>query len=225
MGTSSTALFDDDVAADVRDQFLDLLRSGMSAEAANEILANQWASAIDDEDDGPVYWLALAATQWKYGCLERNVMEQALEVISTGAGLRRWEGAAAKRRKLVLEKLKQTLQSPQPPFKRPRRKPFKPPSGKRVLSPDQQACASASEYAPTFGGDPCWAQIIVELVVEGSVGGSGLGVVECRYEEVEFEWLDPDSLRVLLPKEAIPTTQRMPVRYFQRIISVEYVPK
>jgi hypothetical protein len=225
MGTTGTAIFDDDVAADVRDQFLDLLRLGKSAEAANEILAKEWASAIEDEDDGPVYWLALAATQWKYGCLQQNVLERALAVIDSGEGITRWEGSAAKRRKLALEKLKLTLQSPQPPLKRPRQKPFKPPASKWVLAPDQQARASTTEYVPNFGGDPCWAQVIVELVVEGSVGASGLGVVECRYEEVEFEWLGPDSLRVLLPEKALPAIREVPVRYYQRVISVEYVSK
>jgi hypothetical protein len=225
MGTSGTAIFEDDVAADVRDQFLDLLRLGKSAEEATEIVAEDWSSSIDDEDDGPIYWLALSATQWKYGCLQRNVLEKALVVIDSGAALPRWEGAAAKRRKAALEKLKLTLQSPQPPFKRPRRKPFTPPAIKKVLAPDQRASASASEYAPTVGGEPCWAQVMVEVEVQGSVGGSGLGVVRCRYNEVEFEWLSRDSLRISIPNEAVPAIREMPVRYFERIISVEYTAK
>jgi hypothetical protein len=63
MGTSSTSLFADDVASDVRDEFTELLARRISAVDATQSLVQSWSTAIDDIDDGPTFWLALAATQ------------------------------------------------------------------------------------------------------------------------------------------------------------------
>ena len=73
MGTAGTALFSDDVACDVRDEFAQMLSAGVGEKVATRVLVHSRAAAIDDVDDGPVFWLALAATQWKYGCLSKQV--------------------------------------------------------------------------------------------------------------------------------------------------------
>lgn len=61
MGSSGAALFNNDVAGDVKHDFIDLLRRGLTPEAATEALKAEWAGAIGDMDDGPTFWLALAA--------------------------------------------------------------------------------------------------------------------------------------------------------------------
>ena len=65
MGTWGIALFSDDLAADVRDDFKELLGDGYSPAEATDILIRQYKDVLDDEDESPVFWLALAATQWK----------------------------------------------------------------------------------------------------------------------------------------------------------------
>ena len=65
MGASGVGLFHDDVAADVRREFLDLLASGSSDAKVFRTIVGEWKEAIADSDDGPVYWLALAATHWE----------------------------------------------------------------------------------------------------------------------------------------------------------------
>lgn len=139
MGAYSTGIFDDDVAADVREQFLDLLRQGTAPTAATRSLIEARQDAIDDADDGPVVWLALAATQWEYGCLQARVRDRALKVLATGVDLSRWSGPSAQRRRDVLDKLKDKLLSPQPKFRRPRRMAPKPLPAKKSISPDGQA--------------------------------------------------------------------------------------
>jgi hypothetical protein len=126
MGTAGGALFDDDTACDVRDHFVhSLATAGDAAEATRSLLA-AFAVAIEDVDDGPVFWLALAATQWKYGCLVPDVRSRAIDVIDNGADLSRWQGSAdRKRRQVVLRELREKLLSPQPrPRGLRRRKPI-----------------------------------------------------------------------------------------------------
>ena len=70
MGAWETAVFSDDTACDVRDNYVDLIGDGLSGVEATKKLLREWTGSLDDPDEGPVFWLALAATQWKNGRLE-----------------------------------------------------------------------------------------------------------------------------------------------------------
>lgn len=128
MGVSSTAIFGDDVACDVRDAYRELVANGSPGPAATDRLLRGWKAALADEDDGPVFWLALAATQWACGRLEDRVRAKAVEVIDRGTSLGRWsEGGDTgmlRRRKAALAQLRAQLHTPQPAA-RPIRKPAK----------------------------------------------------------------------------------------------------
>lgn len=132
MGAWGAGLFADDLAADVRDEFCDLLGDGLTAKEATERLRKEYAQAIDDGDEGPVFWLALAATQWKLGRLEGFVKQKALDVISSRSDLARWDTSADRtKREKVLAKLRDQLLSQPPPPKKIR-KTFKEASDWRV---------------------------------------------------------------------------------------------
>ena len=90
MGTWGTAIFSDDTASDVRSDYRDYVGDGLSGTAATDRVVNEWRETLRDPDEGPVFWLALAATQWECGRLESRVRDKALEVIASGSGLRRW---------------------------------------------------------------------------------------------------------------------------------------
>src|SRR3989344_1312494 len=119
MGTSGFSIFSDDLAADLRNEFKDLIGDGKSPqEATKEIIGNHHDS-INDYDEGPVFWIALAATQWRLGVLQEEVKTKALDVIDSGAGLVMWTDPKDKaKRAAVLQKLKEQLLSPQPPVKK-----------------------------------------------------------------------------------------------------------
>jgi hypothetical protein len=196
MGTSGAALFSDDVASDVKREFLDLLRQGLTPEKAVDRLTRDWADAINDADDGPTFWLGLAATQWAYGCLEETVKRRAIQVIDSGQDLARWSGAAMAKRRSVLESLKTQLLSPQPKAKRPRKlKPTEPPPSHEAAAPD--GCGKAVAFS--LPGAP-FMQVYLERVVGASCGGGRIFVAECGYDQVDLEWLQGGALQVTYPE-------------------------
>ncbi len=118
MGTWGTAIFSDDTADDVRWEFTELVASGLTAEDATKRLTAESADILEDDDDEAlVFWLALAATQWKLGRLLDSVRQRALEIIDSGIELSRWQESGKSeinQRKKHLAKLREQLLSPQP---------------------------------------------------------------------------------------------------------------
>jgi hypothetical protein len=124
MGVWGAGLFSDDTALDVKGAYRERLAQGMSgADATSEILAN-FGSDVDDAQDGPPVWLALAATQWRYGRLEEHVRDRALRIIDDGSDLARFSGVPKlqRARARVLEKLRAQLCSPPRPAATVRRR-------------------------------------------------------------------------------------------------------
>ncbi len=121
MGAWGTGLYQDDVAMDVRDTYKDQLHRGKTGEEITQELMEDYEDLLDDMEDGPVFWFALADTQWTLGRLEDDVKERALSCLENGGDAWRWEmeGAAKVRaREKVLQKLKEKLNTPQPPKKK-----------------------------------------------------------------------------------------------------------
>ncbi|MBN8248766.1 MAG: hypothetical protein J0L84_15160 [Verrucomicrobia bacterium] len=120
MGAWGTAIFSDDTAADVRDEFRDHIGDGLSPEIATSRLTKEYASSLKDSDEAPAFWLGLAAAQWNLGRLLPEVLANALQVIDDGTDLRRLDEnkPAQRQRKAVLEQLRSKLLAPQPACKR-----------------------------------------------------------------------------------------------------------
>ena len=123
MGAWGTGLYQDDDTCDIKEEYLTYLRIGMSNEEALEELIECNEELIEDEEIGPLFWLALADTQWEYGRLTNEVKEEALEVINSGKDLERWEEDKKlyEKRKKVLEDLKERLNTKQPEEKKIRK--------------------------------------------------------------------------------------------------------
>ncbi len=120
MGTWGPALFSDDTACDVRNEYRDLIGDGLGGSEATDRMLDAWRLTLVDPDEGPVFWYALADTQWKCGRLDPRVRDHALELIAAGAGLHLWQekAPAMRKRETVLAKLRDELLSPPPPAKR-----------------------------------------------------------------------------------------------------------
>lgn len=120
MSAWGTALFSDDFAKDVRDDYVEKIILGKTNEEATEYV-KQTSMPKEDDEDYPVFWIALAVTQWKKGRLLDDVRQKALEVLDSGGDLERWleEGPEKyEKRKKVLADAKELLLSPMPPAKK-----------------------------------------------------------------------------------------------------------
>lgn len=121
MGAWGAKLYQDDVAQDVKEQYKESLKKGKSNEEATQQVLDEYRPMLNDIDDGPVFWFALAETQWSLGRLLPEVKEQALACIDKGTDQARWERENPKKapeRKKILEDLRIKLNSPMPPMKK-----------------------------------------------------------------------------------------------------------
>ena len=115
MGIWGSGLYDNDSACDVRDGYLDCLQEGLGNEEAYTKTMEQYRDYICDQDE-PLFWFALAETQWKVGRLRPEVKTKALEWTEKNGYIDMWEenskGAAGWEK--TLQKLKEKLNSPMP---------------------------------------------------------------------------------------------------------------
>jgi hypothetical protein len=124
MGAWGVAVFADDLALDVRDDWRDAILDGVGAEDAMALLEARYADAVVDEEEAVVFWLSLALAQTETGRLMTAVRDRAIEIIDTGGDIKRWreqDEGLARRRANVLNRLRAKLVGPQPAPKRLRR--------------------------------------------------------------------------------------------------------
>ncbi len=221
MGASGVGVFHDDVAADVRSEYLDLLARGTSDAEAFRTIVREWKEAIADSDDGPVFWLALAATQWEYGRLHPRAKSQALKVIDQGKGIDRWaDGGLAKKRQAVLAQLKKKLLAPLPKKRMPRLRAVPEAPSTSLTAPDGNAEATAWQT----GMDPRrpLSQVSITMKVKRSEGGGSVFVAFCNLADIKLKWLDADTFRIAYPKDAEVEQQDATSFYSGRTIVVKY---
>lgn len=126
MSRSGTGLFSDDLSADVRDTYRDLLEDQVPDEEATARTIESCDISGDPDDND--LWLALAATQHRLGRLDDSIRARALQIIDSGGGEGWWTEAGSRelaRRRAVLAKLRDQLTGPQPPrrtMRKPRRR-------------------------------------------------------------------------------------------------------
>ena len=120
MGTWGPAIYSDDLACDVRDDFKDLIGDGFDSVQATKTLENEYQDSINDIEENSVFWFALADTQWKTGLLIDRVLDKTLEIIESGSDLERWkeDPKTLKKRENAIAKLKKQLLTDQPKEKR-----------------------------------------------------------------------------------------------------------
>lgn len=126
MGTWGPGIFSNDLASDIRGDWRELMEDGVTPEEATDRLLGEYASAVADPDDGPVFWFALAAIQQSSGRLIGRVRDEALAIIDKGgdgASYAESDGSFRGQRERALSDLAAKLRGPQrppTPMKRPR---------------------------------------------------------------------------------------------------------
>jgi len=179
MGVWGTAIFSDDNASDLREDYRRLIADGISGPEATDRLLREWAPKGDPALE-PVFWLALAVTQWGCGRLEERVKAKALGVIEDGSALSEWRGGKLERkRQVVLDATRKKLESPQPEAR---------PIKKRVLAACDWERGELIAYQLRSGD---W--IVLRMLDPHTDQGGTCPVCEL------FDWRGPD-----LPAGGIP---------------------
>jgi hypothetical protein len=112
MGTWNTGIFDDDLAMDIKAEFEEAIEEGLSVKEAIAMILEAYEDELEDEDEGPIIYLALAALQMEKGTIVKSIRSKALEVIESGQGLDRWKEEGKdeyEKRVVVLNELKDKL--------------------------------------------------------------------------------------------------------------------
>lgn len=108
-------LYQNDISLDVKDTFEDLFRSGNSVQDITDKLTEDYKTIMGDTEEEPLFWWALADTQWNLGVLMPWVKELALYWIEKGRG-------TSPSQSMDMSDLKAKLLSPQPPAKKLRKR-------------------------------------------------------------------------------------------------------
>ncbi|MBI9050218.1 MAG: hypothetical protein JEZ00_12420 [Anaerolineaceae bacterium] len=91
MGTWGYQLEQDDFVHDVMWEFDQHLKQNQNLQQTTELLIETYKEILDDPDEGPLFWIALAGMQWKYGKVHSNVFAQVISDFDRNAGLERWK--------------------------------------------------------------------------------------------------------------------------------------
>ncbi|MGQ9804528.1 MAG: hypothetical protein ACUVRP_00430 [Chlorobiales bacterium] len=114
MGIWGDGIFENDAASAAKAIFELALADGASVAQATKQVLDELKTMAEDEGVFSVIILALAALQSESSQLQPDIKAQALEILSSGKGLKHWEELGEvnlKQRKSTLEKFKQTLQN------------------------------------------------------------------------------------------------------------------
>lgn len=123
MGAWGSGIRQDDFVMDVIGDFEEQLKAGKSIADASKALKKEHAEEMQDDDDGPLFWIALADAQWTYGELDPEVLKRVQEDFESDRGLERWdEGRDGRaKRRAVLAKFIAKISSPKERPKKPRK--------------------------------------------------------------------------------------------------------
>ena len=126
MGAWGTGLYSNDTTSDVRDTYMNFLETQLlSNEEAYKKTFEAYKDIFNSEfSEEPLFWYALADTQWKVGRLTSEVKDKALEWIDKSGGIELWEESKSGETgwKKTLEKLRIRLETEQRKEKRFKKK-------------------------------------------------------------------------------------------------------
>lgn len=130
MGIWGVALYSNDYTADIKDAIEAQMLHGKKPEEIFAQLYEELKPEVDEEE-GYLFWLAVADQQTRYGCQENDVIARALAILETDVDNRAWLGATPKEqvaRKQEMAQLRERILHPPITPKKPHiTKPLKSP--------------------------------------------------------------------------------------------------
>lgn len=124
MGTWGFNILDDDTTRDVYDDYMEAFNAKVAPDDIMRELEAKYPSAIgDDEDDGPLFVLAVAKAQWDCGHLRPETIAMVKRIVDEGLGLENWEDEGPKvlaKRKAKVAAFLQAIQTLNPKPRKPK---------------------------------------------------------------------------------------------------------
>jgi hypothetical protein len=117
MSAWGTGLYSDDTTCDVRDDYVQNLKHGLSSEESSQKILDRYGDLLQKKEIACLVYFALADTAWRYGRLNETIKDRALSLLESGGDVFVWERDAprsAASRQRVLRGLKKRLGTPQP---------------------------------------------------------------------------------------------------------------
>lgn len=127
MGTWGTGISSNDTFADIYETFFELYNEGFTVKEISKKLISENQETINSEDDSNNFWFALAKAQWESKELDDEVYNRVKTIIETEQDLKVWRELDAdekdiKKRKIVLDKFLNDLQTEKPKAKARKKK-------------------------------------------------------------------------------------------------------
>ena len=89
MGTWGTKLYENDLALDLKEEYIEKLKKGIENKEALEQIKQEYKEEIEDNDEETVFWMVLADTMWNLGKMTDEVKNKALQSIEKD--LKKWK--------------------------------------------------------------------------------------------------------------------------------------
>ena len=127
MGTWEVGIYQNELSADVKEDYISKLKAGKSDEQALAEMLDEYKEEADDIDCKCDLFIALAGIMWDKGRLTEEIKQRALAEIEEDKTAERWEGEKIRQKRCIeLEKFKEKLESEMPPRKKvPVHRPYK----------------------------------------------------------------------------------------------------
>lgn len=119
MGTWGVGIYQNDISADVKEDYIAKLKSGKSDEVALKEILSEYQEDMEDIDCKYDFYFGLADTLWKKGRLTEKIKTIALQLIEEDRVSQRWQTERIRyERSKVLDKLKVQLEEKMPEYKK-----------------------------------------------------------------------------------------------------------
>lgn len=93
MGHWGVGVFENDIAADVKDLIEELLGQGLTIDDATVQVLDEYEDELEDEEDRFDALLAIAQIQISHGALQEEIGQAVLELIDSGVDALRWQNS------------------------------------------------------------------------------------------------------------------------------------
>lgn len=198
MGTWSEKIKDNDTTLDIYTNFFERYNAGENPTSISKEIRNEFQEYFSDSDDRNNSLIGLALAQWETKSLERELLQNIVDLVSSGDDLKVWKDLGAdenslKKRQKELEKFLTLISNERPkPKRRVRPKiEFTTTEILRIVSPDNQKELviqdeySKGEYIHTSG-----------IMNWFSGGGAGIFYHNKANSKMTANWIDPQNIQL-----------------------------